>query len=113
MSAAPADPPALAARLTAGEELLSHLQHELEQMSEVLLAQTAELHALRRRCEKIEGRFESLAAERDGADAAADADPRAHVPPHAAAGFRPAADAAFLTGPAALNTAPASRPAGR
>ncbi|MFH5806605.1 SlyX family protein [Alienimonas sp. DA493] len=70
------DSPDAAARLTAIESLLTHLQHELGQMHSVLLAHTAELQAMDRRIEKFEGKLERLEEEPE------DSDPRAHKPPH-------------------------------
>ena len=64
------------ARLTAVETLLTHLQHELSQMHAVLLAQTAELQALRDRASKIDGRIDKLEEDPE------DRDPRAEKPPH-------------------------------
>ena len=67
---------AAGARLEAVESLLTHLQHELAQMHAVLLAHTAELDALRKRCEKLEAGLEHAGDDPEPAD------PRAHVPPH-------------------------------
>ena len=64
------------ARLTAVETLLTHLQHELAQMHAVLLAQSAEVQALRDRAAKLDGRVDRL---EDGPE---DRDPRAERPPH-------------------------------
>ena len=64
------------ARLTAVETLLTHLQRELAQMHEVLLAQSAELQALRDRAAKLDGRLDRLEDDPE------DRDPRAEQPPH-------------------------------
>ena len=64
------------ARLTAVETLLTHLQHELSQMHEVLLAQAEELRTLRDRAAKLDGRVDKLEDEPE------DRDPRAERPPH-------------------------------
>ena len=73
--AAPAPDPA-GDRLTAVESLLTHLQHELAQMHAVLLAQSAELQALRDRAAKLDGRLDRVE------DPPEDRDPRAERPPH-------------------------------
>ena len=64
------------ARITAVETLLTHLQRELAQMHEVLLAQSAELQALRDRAAKLDGRLDRLEDDPE------DRDPRAEKPPH-------------------------------
>ena len=45
------------------ESLLTHLSRDVEQMHEVLLAQTAELAVLRRRVDRLESRADRLEAE--------------------------------------------------
>lgn len=64
------------ARLTAVETLLTHLQHELTQMHAVLLAQSAELQALRDRAAKLDGRLDRLEDDPEYRD------PRSEKPPH-------------------------------
>ena len=63
-------------RLEQVESLLTHLQHELDKMSGVLIAQTAELEALRRRCDKLQAGLDRLEDDPEPSDLAA------HVPPH-------------------------------
>ena len=65
-----------AGRLTAVEESLMHLQHELSQMHAVLLSQSEELRALRDRAAKLGGRIDRLE------EAPEDRDPAAEKPPH-------------------------------
>lgn len=48
------------ARVTELETLVTHLQHDLEQMSNVLLTQKGEIDALTRSVEKLERRLEVL-----------------------------------------------------
>ncbi len=43
------------------QELVTHLQHELQQIHEVVLAQQSELTSLRREISKVKGQFEGLA----------------------------------------------------
>ncbi|MEM7812487.1 MAG: SlyX family protein [Planctomycetota bacterium] len=63
-------------RLEDVESLVTHLQRDVEQMHEVLVAQQAELAALRRKLEKAEARVDSLEADPE------DRDPVAEKPPH-------------------------------
>lgn len=43
------------------QELVTHLQHELQQIHEVVLSQQSELTALRREISKLKGQFDGLA----------------------------------------------------
>ena len=43
------------------QELMTHLQHELQQIHEVVLSQQSEIAALRREISKLKGQFEGLA----------------------------------------------------
>lgn len=63
-------------RVTELETLVTHLQHDLEQMSNVLLAQKSEIDALARSVEKLQRRLDVLEEQ------PADADPLEERPPH-------------------------------
>ena len=49
--------PSLQQRLTDLEFLLAHLQHDVEQLNAVILAQQKELDVLRRQCGRLEDRL--------------------------------------------------------
>jgi SlyX protein len=54
-------PDQLSERIVSLETLLTHLQHDVEQMHEVLLAQGRELDALRTTVERLERRLQHSA----------------------------------------------------
>ena len=64
------------ARLVAVETLLSHVQHELAQLHEALLAQQEELRTLRASAVKLNGRVDRLEEDPETGD------PRDDEPPH-------------------------------
>lgn len=51
----------IARQLIDVQELVTHLQHELQQIHEVVLSQQSELAALRREIGKLKGQFDGLA----------------------------------------------------
>ena len=63
-------------RLVHLESLLAHLQHESEQMHEVILAQQKEIDSLRRDVKRLEARFDRTAEEPERHD------PIDERPPH-------------------------------
>lgn len=64
-------------RLTNVELLLTHLQHDLEQLSQVVFRQQAELDALRKELVLLDTRVVTLSTE--GSEVR---DPQAEKPPH-------------------------------
>ena len=58
------------------ESLLAHLQHESEQMHEVMLAQQVEIDSLRRHLKRLEARLDRTTAEPERHD------PIDERPPH-------------------------------
>lgn len=63
------DSDALIERVTRIEIAVAHLQHDLEQMHEVLLAHTADNEALRKRLAKLEAADSEAPLESRAADA--------------------------------------------
>ena len=64
-------------RLTSVELLLTHLQHDFEQLSQVVFRQQAELDALRKELLLLDTRVVTLSTEVPEAR-----DPQAEKPPH-------------------------------
>lgn len=64
-------------RLTSVELLLTHLQHDFEQLSQVVFRQQAELDALRKELVLLDSRVVTLATEVPEVR-----DPLAEKPPH-------------------------------
>lgn len=64
-------------RLTSVELLLTHLQHDFEQLSQVVFKQQAELDALRKELVLLDTRVVTLSTE-----APEVRDPQAEKPPH-------------------------------
>ncbi|MBT4865097.1 MAG: SlyX family protein [Planctomycetaceae bacterium] len=56
-------------RLIALEMSVSHLQHEVEQMHEVMLAQQEEISALRRDLQRVNGKIDHLQEPSEPGDA--------------------------------------------
>lgn len=63
-------------RLTNAELLLMHLQHDLEQLSQVVFRQQSELDALRNELSRLDSRVVRLSEEPEIRD------PLAEKPPH-------------------------------
>ena len=63
-------------RLTNVELLLTHLQHDLEQLSQVVFRQQAELDSLRKELTTLDSRVVTLAENPEIRD------PQAEQPPH-------------------------------
>lgn len=57
------DSPDLAARLTAMESTIAHLQHDYDQLHEVALTLQADVRQLRQFVEKMASQMEQLSAE--------------------------------------------------
>ena len=51
----------IARQLIDVQELVTHLQHELQQIHEVVLSQQSDISALRREISQLKGQFEGLA----------------------------------------------------
>lgn len=69
--------PAAEDRLTSVELLLTHLQHDFEQLSQVVFKQQAELDALRKELVLLDTRVVTLSTEVPEVR-----DPQAEKPPH-------------------------------
>ena len=63
-------------RFVSLESLIAHLQHELEQMHEVLLAQQGEMDSLRRDVKRLESRLAQVDEEPESRE------PLDERPPH-------------------------------
>ncbi len=64
-------------RITNVELLMTHLQHDFEQLSQVVFRQQAELNALRKELALLDTRVVTLSAESPEVR-----DPQAEKPPH-------------------------------
>ena len=66
----------LSDRILALETVVSHLQHDVEQLQAVILAQGGEIQSLREQVERFEGRFEEATGEPERRN------PEEERPPH-------------------------------